>query len=243
MLINAMYKTGAALFCTALLLTGCASTETKDEARASVSEAETTLANFQKDPEMKWLHEHIKEAKAIMISPRVLQAGFIVGGSGGNAVVISRSNTAEGWSSPAFYKLATGSIGLQAGAKSSEVVALIMTDKALNSLLSSSFKLGGDISVAAGPVGAGAGGDIGADMIVFSRAKGLYGGLNLDGTVVSIDEKSNQTFYGRPASPVDILVKHAVSSPYSTNLGRIASTPGGGSYGAQPSGTEGAGKK
>jgi lipid-binding SYLF domain-containing protein len=243
MSINAIYKTGVAIMSVAVLLAGCASPKTQQDAQTSVKEAEATLARFQSDPDMKWLQAHIKDAKAIMISPKVLEAGFIVGGSGGPAVVIARTNTAQGWSNPAFYKLATGTLGLQAGAQSSEVVALIMSQKALDSLMSNSFKMGGDVSVAAGPVGAGAGSQLNADMVVFSRAKGLYGGLNLDGTVVSIDEKGNQAYYGRPASPIDILVKHTVTSSYSNNLGRIASAPGGQSYGAPASGSSGEGKK
>jgi len=83
-----------------------------------------------------------------------------------------------------------------------------LTDKALNSFLSNSFKLGGDVSVAAGPVGAGAGAPITADMVVYVRSKGLYGGLNLSGSVVSVDDTANAAFYGRQVSPVDILVRH-----------------------------------
>ena len=128
-----------------------------------------------------------------MVSPRIWQAGFIVGGSGGNAVVLARGP--QSWSGPAFYKLATGSIGLQAGAEAAEMVMLVMSDKALNSLLSTSFKLGGDVSVAAGPVGAGAGAPVAADMIIYTRTKGLYGGLNLSGMVVNQDHYINRIFH------------------------------------------------
>ena len=87
------------------------------------------------------------------------------------------------WTGPAFYNLATASVGFQAGVEVSEAVIVVMTDKGLNSLLSTSFKIGGDASIAAGPVGAGAKSTVTADLISFSRAKGVYGGLNLDGTV------------------------------------------------------------
>ena len=96
------------------------------------------------------MRDNLPRAKAVLISPRILQAGFIVGGSGGNAVLYARSGGGASWAGPAFYKLGTGSIGLQIGAESAEMVALVMTDKALNSFLSNSFKLGGDVSVAAG---------------------------------------------------------------------------------------------
>ncbi len=88
------------------------------------------------------------------------------------------------WAGPAFYDLGTASVGFQAGVEVSEAIIVVMTDKGLNSLLSSSFKMGGDASVAAGPVGAGAKSTVTADLITFTRAKGVYGGVNLDGTVV-----------------------------------------------------------
>jgi SH3 domain-containing YSC84-like protein 1 len=224
MLKIAAYKTGLALVWIAMVLAGCASPKTQTDARSEVNAAETTLANFLKDPDMKWLQANMKNAKAILISPKILEAGFIVGGSGGPVVALARSDTPQQWTSPAFYKIATGTLGFQAGAQSSEMVALVMTDKALNSLLSTSFKLGGDVSVSAGPIGAGAGAPITADMVTFVRSKGLYGGLNLDGTVITIDDEGNRSFYGRPASPVDILVKRSVTSPAGASLARVAST-------------------
>lgn len=195
--------------CLGLLLGGCASTGTLDATRATTDASQATLDRFVKDPEMKWMRENLPRAKAILISPRILQAGFIIGGSGGNAVLHARTTSEPGWTGPAFYKLGTGSIGLQAGAEAAEMVALVMTEKALNSFLSNSFKLGGDVSVAAGPVGAGTGAPITADMVVYVRAKGLYGGLNLTGSVVSVDDTANSAFYGRQVTPVDILVKHS----------------------------------
>ncbi|HEU5436086.1 MAG TPA: lipid-binding SYLF domain-containing protein, partial [Telluria sp.] len=104
------------------------------------------------------------------------------------------------------------SLGLQAGAQAVEMVALVMTEKAVNSLLSNSFKLGADVSVAAGPVGSGAGSQINADIVSYVRSTGLYGGLNLDGSVITIDEEGNRSFYGQPTTPVDILVKGAQSA-------------------------------
>lgn len=206
-----------------LVLAACASPKTQQDAKTYVQQAETTLANFMQDPEMTWLQKNIHNAKAVLVSPQVLQAGFVVGGSGGSAVVLARTSEARRWNGPAFYKMATGTIGLQAGAQESEMVALVMTDKGMNSLLSDSFKLGGDVSIAAGPVGKGTAAPIGADMVVYVRSKGVYGGLNLDGTAITVDEKGNQSFYGKPATPVDILVTHAVSNPAGANLARIAS--------------------
>jgi lipid-binding SYLF domain-containing protein len=206
--------------CLGLLLAGCASTGTPEDARATADASQATLTRFVQDPEMSWLKQNLPRAKAILISPRILQAGFIVGGSGGNALLHARTTGSPGWTGPAFYKLGAGSIGLQIGAEAAEMVALVMTEKALNSFLSSDFKLGGDVSVAAGPVGAGTGAPITADMVVYVRAKGLYAGLNLSGSVVSIDDKGNASFYGHQVSPVDILVKHTATSAAATTLAR-----------------------
>ena len=181
--------------CLGLLLAGCASTSTPNDARATADAAQATLARFVQDPEMTWLRQNLPRARAVLISPRILQAGFIIGGSGGNAVLQARTTAAPGWTGPAFYKMGTGSIGLQAGAEATEMVALVLTEKGLNKFLSTDFKLGGDVSVAAGPVGAGTGANIAADMVVYVRAKGLYGGLNLSGSVVSIDDTANKAFY------------------------------------------------
>jgi lipid-binding SYLF domain-containing protein len=217
---SASRPAGIVFTCLGLLLGGCASPGTPDEARKTADESHATLNRFIRDPEMTWLRQNLPQAKAILISPRILQAGFIVGGSGGNAVLQARTTHGAGWTGPAFYKLGTGSIGLQIGAEAAEMVALVMTDKAVNSFLSTGFKLGGDVSVAAGPVGAGTGAPITADMVVYVRAKGLYGGLNLSGSVVSIDDAANAAFYGHQATPVDILVKHSATTAAGDTLAR-----------------------
>lgn len=204
--------------CLGLLLGGCAHTGTLDDARSTTDAAQTTLNNFMKDPDMTWLRDNLPRAKAVLISPQILQAGFIIGGSGGNAVLHARTAHSPGWTGPAFYKIGTGSIGLQAGAEKAEMVALVMSDKALNSFLSTGFKLGGDVSVAAGPIGAGAGAPVNADMVVYVRAKGLYGGLNLSGSVIKVDDAANSAFYGRQVTPVDILVKHSAANALGNRL-------------------------
>lgn len=173
-----------------------------------VDAADRTLSNLLRDPDMGWLQQNISRAKAVMIAPQVVKAGFIFGGSGGRAVTVARDTQTLTWVGPAFYTLVTASVGFQAGIAVSEVVTLVMTEKGLNSLLSPSVKLGGDASIAAGPVGAGAKSDVIADFISFSRAKGVYGGLNLDGTVIAIANDWNESYYGKPGIlPPDILVR------------------------------------
>jgi lipid-binding SYLF domain-containing protein len=212
----AMLLLGSASFFSA-----CASTPTRDEVKGTVDGAHTTLSNFIRDPDMTWLHRHMKEAKAVLITPRLIQAGFILGGAGGSGLVMARGRTSQAWNGPAFYTVAVGSLGLQAGVQESEMIALVMTEKGMAKLLSTSFKLGADVSVAAGPVGAGAGAPVTADMVTFVRSKGLYAGVNLSGTVISVDDKRNETYYGRTATPVDILVEGRAKSADSASLVRL----------------------
>ena len=180
----------------------------QSEQQKLVDRADKTLSNFLRDPDMTWLQQNIGRAKAVMVAPEVVKAGFIFGGSGGRAVTLARDEKTGKWAGPAFYTLATASVGFQAGVSVSEVVTLVMTEKGLNSLLAPSVKLGGDASVAAGPIGAGAKSDVVADFVSFSRAKGLYGGLNLDGTVIAISNEWNEAYYNKKGIlPPDILVR------------------------------------
>ena len=202
----------------AVTLAGCASQPVPpSEPDALVTEARTTLSNFIRDPDQTWIQDNLSRAKAVLIAPQIVKAGFIVGGSGGRGLLVARDGTS--WAGPAFYNLGTASVGFQAGVEVSEAIIVVMTDKGLNSLLSSSFKMGGDASIAAGPVGAGAKSTVTADLITFTRAKGIYGGLNLDGTVVSTNIPWNDAFYGRTnVLPPDILIRRTVTSPKSAAL-------------------------
>jgi SH3 domain-containing YSC84-like protein 1 len=190
-----------------LLVTSAGTALAQSDQQKLVNAADTTFSNFVRDPDMTWLHDNLSRAKGVLIAPQVAKAGFIFGGSGGRAVLIVHDAKTGKWVGPAFYTLATASVGFQAGISVSEMVTLVMTDKALNSLLSDSVKLGPDASIAAGPVGAGAKADVITDMVSFSRSKGIYGGLNLDGTVVATSKDWNQAFYGKPVDAPDILVR------------------------------------
>ncbi|HEX7273573.1 MAG TPA: lipid-binding SYLF domain-containing protein [Casimicrobiaceae bacterium] len=188
------------------------------EQRVLVTDAKLALATFINDPDMNWLQRNLGDAKAVLIAPRITKAGFIVGGSGGRAVAFARDPDTGRWAGPAFYTLATASVGFQAGIAVSEVVTLVMTDRGVNSLLSSSFKIGGDASVAAGPVGAGAQSTLTADLISFSRAKGVYGGLNLHGTIVSVADDWNDLYYERSVDTTGILIRRSVHNRQANEL-------------------------
>ena len=176
-----------------------------------VTDAQATLANFMRDPDQTWVHQNIGRAKALLIVPQIVKAGFIFGGSGGQGVLVARNG--KSWVGPAFYDLATASVGFQAGVEVSEALIVVMTDKGLNSLMATTFKVGGDASIAAGPVGAGAKSTVTADLVSFTRSKGIYGGLNLDGTVVHANTDWNSQFYGaNNVLPPDILIRKTYQS-------------------------------
>jgi lipid-binding SYLF domain-containing protein len=201
-------------------LAGCATgagRPSEGEPEKLVADARVTLSNFLRDPDQTWIQQNLDRARAVLIAPQIVKAGFIFGGSGGRALLVSREGRV--WTGPAFYDLATASVGFQAGVEVSEAVIVVMTEKGLNSLLSSSFKIGGDASIAAGPVGAGAKSTVTADLISFTRAKGVYGGLNLDGTVVHSNVAWNDAYYGRTnVLPPDILIRRTVQSPKAAAL-------------------------
>jgi lipid-binding SYLF domain-containing protein len=151
----------------------------------------------------------------------MLRGAFIVGGSGGSGVLVARDDKAGQWHGPAFYTLGGASFGFQAGADAAEVIILAMTERGVTKLLSPQVKLGADISVAAGPVGAGtsaATAGLSADLISFSMSKGLYGGFSVDGSVAGVRTALNQAYYGKPVTPADILIKGAVKNPQAAAL-------------------------
>jgi lipid-binding SYLF domain-containing protein len=188
------------------------------EAQAIVDHAKATFTKFVKDKEFTIFHQHLKKAKGLLILPRVLKAGFFWGGSGGDGVLVVKDEQAGEWSQPAFYTVGAVTFGLQIGAEDAEVIMLAMSQKAIDSLFASSFKFGGDISVAAGPQGVGAKKIVTADFVSFAKAKGLYAGLNFEGSGVHVRDELNKAYYGRDVRPIEIIVHKAVSNPQSSGL-------------------------
>ena len=183
-----------------------------------VDKARVTLESFMADKNQSWLMENLNQAKALIIVPSLLKAGFVVGGSGGSGVLIVKDHKTGQWSEPAFYTLGSGTFGFQIGAESAEVIMMVRTQKALDKLFTSSFKLGGDTSMAVGPVGVGAKSNIVADIVSFTRTKGAYAGISLEGSVIKTKDKWNEAYYGKAVSPIDIIVKRSVSNPGSKAL-------------------------
>lgn len=173
--------------------------------QALVEEAKATFQDFVKDPDMGWFRDHLKESYGIVIFPQVVRAAFIFGAEGGSGVMVAHDDK-KGWSDPAFYFMGSGSFGLQIGVQAAEIILMIKSKSGRDALLTGSFKLGGDVDVALGPVGAGAKVKTGS-ILAFARAKGIFGGITVDGAIVSTQDKWNQAYYDkRGIRPVDILM-------------------------------------
>jgi SH3 domain-containing YSC84-like protein 1 len=206
-----------AVFFTLTWGSGTALAKDKADAQGIVDKANVTLKGFLKDKNYAWVRENLGKAKGVLIYPQVLKAGFILGGSGGTGVLFAKDADGE-WSQPAFYTLGSVSFGLQIGGEAAEVIVLCMTQKAVDALMTTKAKLGGDTSIALGPVGAGAKSNVVADFISFAKSKGLYAGLNLDGSVVDVRESLNKAYYGAALTPIQIIVEKKAKNNGSSAL-------------------------
>ncbi|MDE2005519.1 MAG: hypothetical protein KGI51_03035 [Rhodospirillales bacterium] len=173
---------------------------------------EEMLAPSSSDQAAKML----QNARAVMICPRIFEAGFIVGGSGGQCVLVARAANGT-WSYPAFYGIGSASVGLQLGLKDSELVLLVMTDKGLTALLESHFKFGGDASAVVATIGGGVQGATttaaGADIVGFTKSRGAFAGLSLQGSVLTSKLGWDQAYYGRAEDAAGIVLRMEVSNP------------------------------
>ena len=190
-----------------------------------VDKARFTLENFLSDPDMQWFRDHMKDARGILIVPQFIKGAFFIGGSGGSGVLVVRDEKTNEWSYPAFFTLGGASIGLQFGGQASEVVLLVMTQKGVDSLMSTTLKLGADASVAVGPIGRGIEGsttpNLSADLLSFSKAKGLFAGMSLEGAAVAARDALNTSYYKEPTKTIDILVRRSVSNPQADPLLKV----------------------
>jgi SH3 domain-containing YSC84-like protein 1 len=201
------------------------------DARHLTEKAQFTLETFARAPEMAAFRDLIKNARGVFVAPQILKGAFVIGASGGSGVLVSRDRLKETWAGPAFYTIGSASFGLQIGGNASEVVLLVMTDRGVNALLESSVKLGADAAAAAGPVGIGAAAstaNLSADIISFSRSKGLFAGISVDGAVVKTRVDLNDAYYKSTVTPTDILRKRSVANPESKGLLDVVSKLAGG---------------
>ena len=177
--------------------------DTVDRLQKSVDVIRAIMAT----PDKGIPEEVLSNAKCIVVVPDLIKGGFIVGGKHGRGVASCR--TADGWSAPAFVSVGGGSWGLQIGVEGVDLVMLIMNDQGFQHLLSSKFELTGEGSVAAGPVGrhASAGTDwkMNTEVLTYSRSKGVFAGLTLEGAVVQQDDDSTRAIYGKQMTFRNIL--------------------------------------
>jgi SH3 domain-containing YSC84-like protein 1 len=194
------------LMTTPLVTPAVADSDREDDVERIHTSAEV-LNEIMSTPDKAIPQELLESAKCIAIIPGEKKAAFVFGGRYGKGLATCR--TAHGWSAPLFLTVGGGSFGFQIGASSTDIVMLVMNDNGMKSLLSDRFKIGGDASVAAGPVGrhvaAGTDLKLTAEILSYSRSKGVFAGLSLDGAVVEADRSGDRFMYGSDISRQEIL--------------------------------------
>ena len=188
------------MFLIAMLSLGtlCWAGTAREDATDRLDNATDVVHAIMGAPDSGIPEEVLEHAKCIAVVPHMVKAGFVFGGKGGKGVATCR--TAKGWSAPAFITISGGSWGLQIGVEAVDLVMIIQNEKGMQKLLSSNFQLGADASAAAGPVGrhASAGTDwkLDTEILTYSRAKGAFAGLTLEGASIRQDDDSRHAIYG-----------------------------------------------
>lgn len=189
-----------------------------------VDKAVLTLEAFAADSSVGPALRSLKsEAKALFVVPQFLRGAFVFGGAGGSGVLLVRDDKTKQWSEPAFYTIGSASFGLQIGGDVSEMIFVVRNQKGLEEFYRNDFKLGGDVSMAVGPVGEGASmKGISADLVAYAKKKGVFAGIAADGSIITVSDESNAAYYGKSVRPTDIIVKRSVSNPKSADLRNTA---------------------
>ena len=186
----------------------CWAASAREDATERLENAGNVLHEIMAMPDKGIPEEVLEHAKCIAVVPHLVKAGFIFGGKGGKGVATCR--TANGWSAPAFITISGGSWGLQIGVEAVDLVLIIQNEKGMQKLLSSNFQIGADASAAAGPVGrhaeAGTDWKMDTEILTYSRAKGAFAGLTLEGASLRRDSDSEHAIYGRNVTTRAILL-------------------------------------
>jgi lipid-binding SYLF domain-containing protein len=189
-----------------------ADTEESDRIKESV----TVFSEIMGAPDNAVPSAILARAEGVAIFPGTIKGGFIIGAQHGRGILSART-TDRGWSAPAFMSVTGGSIGAQIGAQAVDIVLVVMNRRGLESLISNEFKFGADASVAAGPIGrdASAATDVQlrAEILSYSRARGLFAGVNLNGAAIRADTDANEKFYGKPYETRDIIFNMKEKAP------------------------------
>lgn len=201
-----------------VVLIGLTSLGWADSARQSSTErltkAGVVLQEIMAAPDKGIPEEVLQHARCIAVVPNMVKGGFIVGGRHGRGVATCR--TADGWSAPAFFSIAGGSWGLQIGLEGVDLVMIIQNEKGMQQLLASKFQIGADASAAGGPVGRHASANTNwkmeTEILTYSRARGVFAGLTLNGASIRRDDDSMKAIYGRKVTTRNVLLGK-VSAP------------------------------
>jgi len=179
------------------------------EPQQLVEKSRIAFLDIITDPAFSEMREYVKRARGLLIFPNMIKGAFIIGAEGGSGVLVARGQ--GGWIYPAFYTIASGSLGLQIGGQSAELVITIMSAKAMDAVIDNQFKIGGNIDVAVGPVGNGLTAstttNFDADAYSWAKTEGLFAGISLDGSGIFKRDGWNAEYYGPNAQPVDIVIK------------------------------------
>lgn len=186
-----------------------------------VDKSAAVVRAMRADPAFRAIDVYLKNARGVLILPSVIKAGLIYGGQGGNGVLLARDAATGAWSSPAFYTLGGGSIGLQIGVQETAIVLVFMNDKAFKSAIDTGLTLGADATVAAGSEGLT--GEVASthafkDVYYFADVGGLFVGVSLEGGVVHVREGLNKTYYGQSLTPRQIVLERKADVPAAQGL-------------------------
>lgn len=199
-----------------LLLASTPTAFAGERENARADNAARVLGEIMRIPESSVPTRMFSEAYAIAVVPEVVKAGLVIGGRRGKGLISVRSPDGT-WSNPSFITLTGGSIGFQAGVQSADVILVFRSKKGVDNIINGKFTLGADASVAAGPVGRSAQAStdeqLKAEIYSYSRARGLFAGVSVDGAVLSIDHKANQAAYGRNTTPRAVFEGRIQSAP------------------------------
>ena len=188
----------------------------KSEQQQLIERSRLVLDAFLSDPQFESVRVYVQNAYAVLIIPEMLKAGFLLGANYGTGVLVARDPQSGAWGDPAFYGMGGGSIGLQIGLQSSDMIFTIMNEGAVDKLLAHGVKFGADAGVAAGPlgvvVGTGTTTHPGEDVYAWGMSQGLFGGFWLDGSLLRPKNDWNQAYYGRPIQPEEIVRQHTLAA-------------------------------
>jgi len=208
-------KKAIASVCLSLLFTSIAvAASSKDNLQSRIDSAKVVLDQIMAAKDRTVPSDILRSATCVAVVPSMVKGAFIVGAQYGQGVVTCR--TGHGWSAPVFIRMAGGSFGFQIGGQATDLILIAVNDRGMQDLLKDKFKIGGDASAAAGPVGragqASTDWKMGAELLSYSRAKGLFAGIDLDGTSVSQNREDTELYYGHPQN-FDVVLKGDVPVP------------------------------